>query len=80
MAAWTSWHNKTLLRRRARIPSLARRMTARWLKGILFGVEPGNPLLLAGAAAVLLGAALAATLRPSLRAARVDPMSALRRE
>jgi ABC-type antimicrobial peptide transport system permease subunit len=55
-------------------------VTARSLKGILFGVSGASPLLLSGAALVLLGAAVLATLRPSLRAARVDPVTALRQE
>src|SRR5207302_3027884 len=38
-------------------------VTARSLKGILFGVNAGNPVLLGCAAAVLLGAAVVATLR-----------------
>jgi len=55
-------------------------VTARWIEGILFQVKPVNPVMLAGAAAVLVAAAIVASLRPSLRAARVDPLTALRQE
>lgn len=44
----------------------------------LFGVSPWNPLLLAGATALLGLAALIAALIPARRAAGIDPMRALR--
>jgi predicted permease len=47
---------------------------------LLHGVEAGDPLTLAGAAALLAGAALVATLVPACRAARVDPVRAIARE
>ena len=46
----------------------------------LFGVAPWNPLLLAGAAALLGLAALVAALIPARRAASIDPIHALRSE
>jgi putative ABC transport system permease protein len=46
----------------------------------LFGVSPWNPLLLAGATALLGLAALVAALIPAQRAASIDPMQALRSE
>jgi putative ABC transport system permease protein len=46
----------------------------------LFGVKPWNPLLLAGATALLGLAALVAAVIPARRAASVDPMQALRSE
>jgi len=46
----------------------------------LFGVSPWNPLLLAGATALLALAALVAALIPAQRAASIDPMQALRSE
>jgi putative ABC transport system permease protein len=46
----------------------------------LFGVSPADPAAHAGAAALLLAAALAAALQPALRAASVDPARALRAE
>jgi predicted permease len=52
----------------------------RMVKGLLFGVAPGDPLsLIAGIAVLTLTAAVAAWV-PSRRAARVDPMVALRYE
>jgi putative ABC transport system permease protein len=46
----------------------------------LFGVEPIDPLTFAGAAAVLAITAAAAAAIPSLRAIRVDPVTAFRSE
>lgn len=46
----------------------------------LFGVTPWNPLLLAGATALLGLAALVAALIPARRAASIEPMQALRSE
>jgi putative ABC transport system permease protein len=47
---------------------------------ILFGVTPSDPLVFAVAAAVLVAAALLAAWLPARRAARVDPLIALRAE
>lgn len=52
----------------------------RMVVGLLFGVTPGDPWsLIAGIAVLTLTAAVAAWI-PSRRAARVDPMVALRYE
>lgn len=48
------------------------------LRGLLYGVSPASPWALGGAAALLLGAALAAAWLPARRAARVDAMVSLR--
>jgi len=50
------------------------------LKTQLNGVKPGDPLSIAVAALVLLGAAIFAALLPAFRAARVEPIIALRSE
>ncbi len=46
----------------------------------LYGVSPADPVAFGGAALVLLAAALAASWLPARRAARVDPVEALRAE
>jgi predicted permease len=53
---------------------------ARSMSALLFGVRPEDPLTIAAAAALCLATAVMGSLRPALRAARVDPMSALRAE
>jgi putative ABC transport system permease protein len=52
----------------------------RLLRGFLFGVTPGDPLTTLAALAAVLGAASLACNIPARRAARIDPMTALRRE
>jgi predicted permease len=53
---------------------------ARGMGALLSGVRPEDPLTLAVATALCLATAMAGCLRPALRAARVDPLSALRAE
>lgn len=53
---------------------------ARGMGALLFGVRPEDPLTIAVAATLCLVTALAGCLRPAMRAARVDPLSALRAE
>ncbi len=50
----------------------------RGLASLLYGVSPYDPLTFSGVALLVLGGAVAATLVPALRAARVDPVIALR--
>jgi putative ABC transport system permease protein len=50
------------------------------LRSLLFGVTPAAPLVYAGTAASLIVVALAACVIPAQRAARVDPVVALRDE
>ena len=52
----------------------------RFLAGLLYGVEPLDPVTVIAAAGVLSVVALAAALVPALRAVRVDPSEALRAE
>ena len=52
----------------------------RLLRGMLFGVTPLDPLAYAGAGVLLLGAAALACFVPARRAARLDPVRALRAE
>jgi len=55
-------------------------VVGRLLRGLLYGVAPADAMTLAAAAALLLAIATAACLVPALRAARTDPMRALRGE
>jgi putative ABC transport system permease protein len=59
---------------------LATLVLARFLNTLLFSVRPSDPLTLLAAALVLFLVALAACAIPAYRAARVDPMIALRYE
>jgi predicted permease len=52
----------------------------RLIQSQLFGIEPHDPLALAGATAVLLILAFGAAYLPARRASRIDPLTALRHE
>ena len=53
---------------------------ARLLSGMLFGVTPTDATTIAGVLAIILTVSAAASLIPAVRAARVEPMQALREE
>jgi predicted permease len=55
-------------------------LTARAMGALLAGVPPADPTAIGAAAALCLVTAVAGGLRPAIRAARVDPMAALREE
>ena len=55
-------------------------VAARWLQSQLFEVRAGDPLTFAMVPAILAAIALAACYLPARRAARIDPMIALRQE
>jgi predicted permease len=52
----------------------------RFLRTLLFGVTPADPVVLGAVSLLLFGVALGASYVPTRRAMRVDPMSALRRD
>ena len=52
----------------------------RWVEPLLFSQSPRDPAVYGAVAGILLLVAIVATLRPALRAARVDPTVALRAE
>ena len=55
-------------------------LTARSVSSLLFGLSPYDPATMFTAAVILLAVSLASGLRPAWRAAKVDPMVALRYE
>ena len=55
-------------------------LAAGTLRGLLFGVEPIDPLTFASVPAVLLATAAIACLVPAWRAVRIPPTTALRAE
>jgi ABC-type lipoprotein release transport system permease subunit len=52
----------------------------RWLDALLFEIQPYDPATFAGIPALLLAVAAVACYLPARRAARVDPLVALRSE
>lgn len=52
----------------------------RWIRSLVFGVSPNDPVVLGLVAVSLLTVALVACLLPALRATRIDPIEALRAE
>ncbi|HKE26887.1 MAG TPA: ABC transporter permease [Bryobacteraceae bacterium] len=55
-------------------------IASRWVKSLLFGLAPTDPATMAGAAVLLVTAALGSAYVPARRASKVDPMTALREE
>jgi ABC-type antimicrobial peptide transport system permease subunit len=53
---------------------------SRLVESFLYGVQPRDPLTIAAAITTMLLGALLAAFVPAQRAARVDPMAALRHE
>jgi predicted permease len=51
---------------------------ARWMRALLFEVDPADPVMLSAVTAVLLAVAAAAAMGPARRAAGLDPVAALR--
>jgi len=57
---------------------LAAVISTRFLHALLFEVSPSDPLILAGTALVLLLVSVVASLGPTRRAAKIDPVEAMR--
>jgi ABC-type antimicrobial peptide transport system permease subunit len=55
-------------------------LLTRLVKSMLYGIQPNDPLTIAGGVSILLVVALAASWIPARRAAAVQPMEALRHE
>jgi ABC-type antimicrobial peptide transport system permease subunit len=55
-------------------------VSTRFMRTLLFGVGADDPVTYAGVVVIVLGVALLASVLPARRAARVDPMEALRYE
>ena len=55
-------------------------VVARLLEGLLFGVQPGDPVTFAGVSLLMVAVGLAACAVPARRAAGVDPLVAIREE
>jgi putative ABC transport system permease protein len=62
------------------VGAVAALASTRLLASLLYGVRPADPVIYAGVFGTLLAVALAASLLPAHRAARVDPLKALRTE
>jgi predicted permease len=62
----------------AAVGLVAAALASRWVQALLFDESPHDPVVYAGVAMVLMLVALAACLVPARRAARVDPVVALR--
>jgi ABC-type antimicrobial peptide transport system permease subunit len=52
--------------------------TTRLLRSLLFEVSPTDPIVLAGTALLLLVMSIVASLGPTRRAAKIDPVEAMR--
>jgi putative ABC transport system permease protein len=52
----------------------------RLVRGLLYGIEPTDPVAYAGATLVLAAMAFIAAYLPARRASRIDPLAALRHE
>ncbi|MDQ2834608.1 MAG: ADOP family duplicated permease [Acidobacteriota bacterium] len=59
---------------------LATLVCTKWIRSLVFGVSPNSPMILTAVLIGLFVAILLAALRPAWKAARIDPLAALRVE
>jgi len=62
------------------VGAVAALFLTRLMEGLLYGVAPRDPMTFAAVTLLLLGIAVAASAVPAIRAARVDPLEALKGE
>jgi ABC-type antimicrobial peptide transport system permease subunit len=55
-------------------------VATRFIRGLLFAVSPNDPLTLLGVVMMMMAVGLGACWLPALRAARIDPAVAIRRQ
>ena len=53
---------------------------SQFLRGLLFAIQPADPVTIAGASALMFAIALAAAIGPARRATRTDPILCLKQE
>ncbi len=74
------WDGARLLAAGSVLGLLGSLAVTRLLQGLLYGTEAGDPRTLAGVLLVMTAVGLGATAGPAMRAARVDPLVAIRKE
>jgi ABC-type antimicrobial peptide transport system permease subunit len=74
------WDGARLLAAGSALGLLGSIVVTRFLQGMLYGTEAGDPRTLAGVLLVITTVGLMATAGPAIRAARVDPLEAIRQE
>jgi putative ABC transport system permease protein len=62
------------------VGSLGAAASTRWMRSMLFHVDPLDPLTLAAVGVALVAVAIGATWAPAMRAARVSPVTAMRND
>jgi len=87
LGAQATWVVALVLKRGARLVLVgiavglpAAWVASRWVKTMLFGVTPTDPVAIGGAMLLLMTAAQLAAYLPARRASRVNPLAALRHD